>query len=77
MLFVDLYVCAMYVFMSSQTCLQSGIRVIIDFVAGHTSSDHPWFRDSVNRVSPYTDFYIWANGTVQEDGTISPPNNWV
>jgi len=38
-----------------------GIRVIVDLVLNHTSSQHPWFvsaRDDVN--SPYRDFYIWS-----------------
>lgn len=40
---------------------QRGIRVIVDLVLNHTSSQHPWFvsaRDDVN--SPYRDFYIWS-----------------
>jgi alpha-amylase len=37
------------------------IRVIVDLVLNHTSSQHPWFvsaRGDVN--SPYRDFYIWS-----------------
>ncbi len=37
-----------------------GIRVIVDLVLNHSSSQHPWFsasRSSVN--SPYRDWYVW------------------
>jgi alpha-amylase len=39
---------------------QRGIRVIIDLVLNHTSSDHPWFRASRNPESEYRDWYIWS-----------------
>ncbi len=38
------------------------IRIIIDLVINHTSSQHPWFKDAnANLDSPYRDFYVWAN----------------
>jgi alpha-glucosidase len=49
------------------------IRVIIDFVPNHTSSEHPWFLESKkSKNSPKRDWYIWRDG--REDG---PPNNWL
>ncbi len=45
------------------------IRIIIDLVINHTSSQHPWFRDAnTNPDSSYRDYYIWVN----EPGT----GNW-
>ena len=40
------------------------IRIIIDLVINHTSSQHPWFQDA-NRgpESTYRDYYVWS-----EDG---------
>ncbi len=39
-----------------------GIRIIIDLVLNHTSSQHPFFIDSNNNPhSPYRDWYIWAD----------------
>jgi len=50
------------------------IRVIMDFVANHTSDQHPWFiasrssRDNLKR-----DWYIWRDGKAPGQ----PPNNWL
>jgi len=37
-----------------------GIRVIIDLVLNHTSSQHPWFVASQDPNSPYRDWYVWS-----------------
>ncbi|MDF3828353.1 MULTISPECIES: alpha,alpha-phosphotrehalase [unclassified Pseudocitrobacter] len=48
-----------------------GIRIVLDMVLNHSSTQHAWFRESLNKKSPYREFYIWRDG---EPGT--PPNNW-
>ncbi|WP_436877089.1 alpha,alpha-phosphotrehalase [Siccibacter turicensis] len=50
---------------------ERGIRVILDMVFNHTSTQHAWFHEAVNRDSPYRAFYIWREGTPDQ-----PPNNW-
>ena len=51
-----------------------GLRVIIDQVLSHSSSQHPLFRESrASRTNPRADWYVWADP--RPDGT--PPNNWV
>jgi trehalose-6-phosphate hydrolase len=51
-----------------------GIKIIMDIVVNHTSTEHEWFKQaSSSKDSPYRDFYIWRDG--KEDG--SAPNNWV
>jgi alpha-amylase len=40
---------------------QRGIRVIMDLVLNHTSSQNPWFVDSWDPASPYHDWYIWSD----------------
>jgi len=40
-------------------CHQRGIRVIIDFVVNHTSSEHPWFQAALKGDSRYKDYYVW------------------
>ncbi|GAA4363163.1 hypothetical protein GCM10023185_31660 [Hymenobacter saemangeumensis] len=37
-----------------------GIKVIIDLVLNHTSSQHPWFTQSLNPASPYRNWFIWS-----------------
>lgn len=38
-----------------------GIKVIIDLVINHTSSQHPWFQDALKGPgSPYRDWYLWS-----------------
>src|SRR5262245_11358791 len=51
-----------------------GIRVMLDWVPNHTSSQHAWFKESRgNRTNPKRDWYVWRDP--KADG--SPPNNWV
>jgi len=38
---------------------KKGIKVIIDFVINHTSSQHPWFIKSANNDAFYRNFYRW------------------
>lgn len=40
---------------------ERGIRVIIDFVLNHSSSEHPWFINSRNNVEGYRDYYRWRD----------------
>ncbi len=37
------------------------LKVIVDFVANHTSTSHPWFIEaSKGADNPYYDYYIWT-----------------
>jgi glycosidase len=39
-----------------------GIKVIMDLVINHTSSDHPWFQAASKDLnSKYHNYYVWAN----------------
>ncbi len=48
-----------------------GIKVIIDLVMNHTSSQHPWFIESKTPSSDKRDWYIWED----EPGTPGPFSN--
>jgi glycosidase len=46
-----------------------GLKVIIDFVPGHTSMDHPWFKESAKlEKNKYSNWYIWTNSTWNDGG---------
>ncbi len=39
-----------------------GIKVIIDLVVNHTSTEHKWFKEAVqSKDNPYRDYYYWAD----------------
>jgi alpha-glucosidase len=52
------------------------IRVIVDLVPNHTSSEHPWFREALaaGPGSPERERYVFREGRGR-DGS-RPPNNW-
>lgn len=53
---------------------ERNLKIIVDFVPNHSSSEHPWFKESrSSRDNPKRDWYIWRDP--KSDG--SPPNNWV
>lgn len=43
----------------------------------HSSDEHKWFQKSVAKEAGYEDYYVWADGKIDENGIRSPPNNWV
>jgi alpha-glucosidase len=52
---------------------ERGIRLIVDFVPNHVSSDHPWFVEAVSDPeSERRGWFIWADPA--PDG--GPPFNW-
>jgi trehalose synthase len=52
-----------------------GLRVLVDLVVNHTSSEHPWFRRArADRSSRYRDYYVWTDDPASERGTTE--ENW-
>jgi len=51
-----------------------GLRVVLDWIPNHTSSEHPWFVDArSSRSSAHRDWYVWRDA--RPDGSL--PNNWI
>ncbi|MBM4356219.1 MAG: DUF3459 domain-containing protein, partial [Deltaproteobacteria bacterium] len=38
-----------------------GIRIIVDLVLNHSSSQHPWFVESKDRASEKRSWYVWSD----------------
>ena len=51
---------------------QRGIRIVMDIVVNHTSTEHAWFQSALgDKNSPYRDYYIWKDPVNGE-----APTNW-
>ncbi len=41
---------------------QRGMRILLDYVVSHTSSQHPFFKDAYgNPASQYSEYYLWKD----------------
>ena len=50
------------------------MKLILDLVPNHTSSEHKWFKESISSIdNSKRNWYIWKNPA--PDG--GPPNNWL
>ncbi len=48
------------------------VKIIMDIVVNHTSTDHQWFKESRrSKDNPYRNYYIW-----KETEANIPPTNW-
>ena len=51
---------------------QKGIRIVLDIVVNHTSTEHKWFQSALgNKESEYRDYYIWKDPINGRE-----PTNW-
>ena len=52
---------------------QKGISIIMDLVANHTSTEHPWFKQALeDKKSKYRNYYVFKEGRNNKE-----PNNWI
>ena len=57
-------------------CHRRDLKVIMDMVINHTSTEHPWFKEAISSPdSPYRDYYIIRKGRI-EGANVIPPSNW-
>jgi glycosidase len=45
-----------------------GIKIIIDLVVNHTSTQHPWFQAAQDPESEFHDWYVWSDAHPQVPG---------
>lgn len=50
---------------------QRGMRIVMDMVFNHTSTQHPWFVAAQDPANEKHHFYIWRDGKAD-----ALPNNW-
>ncbi len=53
-----------------------GLKIIMDLVVNHTSSEHPWFKDAAASTdSEYRNWYVWADEhtNTAEAGAVGGP----
>lgn len=51
-----------------------GIKVLLDLVVNHTSSEHPWFKASMVNRDKYRNYYVWSD-TARTHGWYANPRN--
>ena len=54
---------------------ERGLKVMVDLVCNHTSTDHPWFQSARSSPdSPYRDWYVWSEAKPDDitEGIIFP-----
>ncbi|XP_055859447.1 maltase A3-like [Episyrphus balteatus] len=55
-----------------------GLKIILDFVPNHASTESKWFKKSVKREKNYEDFFVWHDGYENPNGgNRLPPSNWL
>ena len=50
-----------------------GMRVLLDLVVNHSSSDHPWFRAALAGDETYRGYYVWSDERLDWRGTGGGP----
>lgn len=59
-----------------EECHKRDLKVIMDMVINHTSTEHRWFKEALaDKNSKYRDYYIIRPG-VRKKGKLLPPTNW-
>ncbi|MFT8883866.1 MAG: alpha-glucosidase [Liquorilactobacillus hordei] len=54
------------------TAHKMDLKIIMDLVVNHSSSEHHWFQESKkSKSNPYRDYYIWRDPVEGHE-----PNNW-
>ena len=59
-------------------CHRRGMKVVVDLVLNHSSSQHAWFQASrASRTGPYANWYLWRDSPGRSIlGGRRKPNNW-
>lgn len=54
-----------------------GMKLIMDFVANHTSAEHMWFQESrKSKDNPYRDYYYWVDEPLNDWQSVFGGSAW-
>lgn len=53
-----------------------GIKIILDYVPNHASTDSEYFKKSVAREPGYENYFVWADPVVTNTSNREVPSNW-
>ena len=60
----------------SKTCEKHNIKIIVDFVANHTSTEHEWFKKAMKGDKKYRDYYFFTKKPVWEKKSVFGGEAW-
>ena len=59
-----------------KTCDKYNIKIIVDFVANHTSDKHEWFQKALKNEEKYKDYYIFTKDPIWEKKSVFGGEAW-
>ncbi len=59
-----------------KTCNKYDIKIIVDFVANHTSDQHEWFQKALKGDQKYRDYYFFTKNPVWEKKSVFGGEAW-
>jgi maltose alpha-D-glucosyltransferase/alpha-amylase len=58
----------------SRAARARGMKLLVDLVVNHTSTDHPWFQDARDPAHPRHEWYVWSEEKPRDitEGVLFP-----
>ncbi|CAK1603627.1 unnamed protein product [Parnassius mnemosyne] len=54
-----------------------GIKVLLDYVPNHASTESDYFKRSVAREPGYENYFVWADPVIDSQNNSRVPSNWI
>lgn len=59
-----------------KTCDKYNIKIIVDFVANHTSNKHEWFQKALKNEEKYKNYYVFTKDPIWEKKSVFGGEAW-